>query len=521
MLTNTFMHIPGVGPNTERKIWNSGCLFWEQALNGASPPISSNVFKKIRHYLNLSNKALGKNDAAFFSRTLPPSQWWRLYPSFKHVTAFLDIETTGLSRYYDDITMVGLFDGVTYRAYVQGQNLVDLKDQLAKYQIVVTYNGTLFDLPFLTSAFDGQLDIPPIHIDLRFLLRRLGFSGGLKAVEKTLGLVRDNEIQHVDGFEATVLWSRYIHGDTDALKQLVEYNMADVVNLKTLMEFACQEMKKRLMSELSPVARKPEQTELPRVALSTNGSHGSLMLSLNDDLAIPIDPSRNKSKTIKIADLFPKLSTLTGHPKVVGIDLSASGKRNTGWALLQGKHVETQVVSSDEDIIRATVNCAPHLISIDSPLSLPHGRDCTSDQCKCRALGITRACERILWKRGIRVFPCLLPSMQELTHRGMELSQKFRSLGYSVIESYPGAAQDILRMLRKKASTEELARGLSDFGLRGDFTSRKVTHDELDAITSAIVGYLYLAGECEAIGCAGEEYLIIPKTVKNLTPLGR
>jgi len=36
------------------------------------------------------------------------------------------------------------------------------------------------------------------------------------------------------------------------------------------------------------------------------------------------------------------------------------------------------------------------------------------------------------------------------------------------------------------------------------------THDELDALTSALVGYFYLAGSYEAIGNAMEGYPILP-----------
>jgi len=37
-----------------------------------------------------------------------------------------------------------------------------------------------------------------------------------------------------------------------------------------------------------------------------------------------------------------------------------------------------------------------------------------------------------------------------------------------------------------------------------------ITHDEIDALTSALVGYFYLAGMYEAIGDSEEGYLIIP-----------
>jgi predicted nuclease with RNAse H fold len=44
-----------------------------------------------------------------------------------------------------------------------------------------------------------------------------------------------------------------------------------------------------------------------------------------------------------------------------------------------------------------------------------------------------------------------LPSMQGLTRRGMALAVRLRDLGVPVIESYPGAAQDIMGIPRKRS----------------------------------------------------------------------
>ena len=104
--------------------------------------------------------------------------------------------------------------------------------------------------------------------------------------------------------------------------------------------------------------------------------------------------------------------------------------------------------------------------------------------------------------------------MQGLTERGMRLAQQLRELGFNVIESYPGAAQDILGIIRKKVSTKELKQGLIDLGLSGTFVDSKITHDEMDAITSALVGYFYLADMYEALGNEDEGYLIVPKSNK-------
>jgi uncharacterized protein YprB with RNaseH-like and TPR domain/predicted nuclease with RNAse H fold len=504
MLRNTFLHIPGVGPKTERNLWEKKAFSWSGFTKSNGYGIPQKTAKRITEYLVLSENALRRKEVQFFSRTLPKSEWWRLYPEFKNSTAFLDIETTGLSFYYNNVTLIGLFNGKEFKVYIRGQNLPDFKDEIGKYSLLVTYNGTLFDLPFLSSEF-GEVNFPSVHIDLRFLLRRLGYTGGLKSLEKQLGISRQSEVVGIDGFGATILWNRYTRGDLDALKLLLQYNFADVTNLEVLMELSYSMMRGRILSGLGhwPTNQKipPPDAKLTR----------KLFTSVWEEIYSNHNNCRATENSVSIETLLMKLNGRRGSPpKVVGIDLRASDVRKSGVALMKGELVETGLVEKDGEIVDLMLKWKPDLISIDSPLSLPKGRDCVSDECECRKFGITRECERILRSRNINVFWCLIQSMQGLTERGMRLAQQLRKLGFDVIESYPGAAQDILGITRKKVSTEELKQGLIDFGLAGLFEHNKITHDELDAITSALVGYFYLSGCFEALGNESEGYLIIP-----------
>ena len=113
---------------------------------------------------------------------------------------------------------------------------------------------------------------------------------------------------------------------------------------------------------------------------------------------------------------------------------------------------------------------------------------------------------------GISVFWCLLPSMKSLTVRGMLMAAELRKQGLRVIESYPGAAQDLLGIPRKGASLEELKRGMGRIGITGGYLTDHVTHDEVDAITSALVGLFYMADDYIALGTPSEDYLIVPRS---------
>ena len=217
-----------------------------------------------------------------------------------------------------------------------------------------------------------------------------------------------------------------------------------------------------------------------------------------------------KGPTVNYNDLFEAGSR--SPIRIVGIDLSGSERRGTGWCLLEGSRAFTRVLRTDEEMIEEIRTVKPNLVSIDSPLSLPKGRRWVTDDDPGRSkYGITRECERTLRARGIHVYPCLIPSMQMLTRRGIDLSRNIRSMGIPVIESYPGAAQDIMNIPRKRAGLDRLKEGLRLFGIVGEFISTAVTHDEVDAVTSAVVGLFFWKGRYEALGNEIEDFLIIPE----------
>jgi len=212
------------------------------------------------------------------------------------------------------------------------------------------------------------------------------------------------------------------------------------------------------------------------------------------------------SRQHNMASLFNDL--IKEKKVIVGIDLTASEGRDSGWAVLKGNKVETNRLGTDKEIIDATMEQLPDLVSIDSPLALPYGRCCEKNDCECRQYGITRFCERFLMSLGIGVFPCLIPSMVNLTMRGIRLAKALEEKGVSVIESYPGAAQDMLGIPRKQRGIGLLYESLKRFGI--DIKDINISHDELDAITSALVGYFYLSDQYLGLGDERENDLIIP-----------
>ncbi len=230
MLINTFSHIPGIGPATEEKLWNNGIRTWEDAIH--RPESAGKKTHAIQEGIKTSLGHLKNKNAKYFEDLLPASQHFRLFPEFRDNCAFLDIETTGLET-TSVITTIALYDGRSTHYYVQGENLDAFLDEVQKYQVLVTYNGKTFDLPFIQKYFNCQL--PHAHIDLRYILKSLGLAGGLKKCEKAMGIDR-KELDGVDGYFAILLWEEYQKtNNPKALDTLLAYNIEDVINLETLM----------------------------------------------------------------------------------------------------------------------------------------------------------------------------------------------------------------------------------------------------------------------------------------------
>ena len=195
------------------------------------------------------------------------------------------------------------------------------------------------------------------------------------------------------------------------------------------------------------------------------------------------------------------------HRKVVGVDLAGSPKGNTGICTLKKETITScAIVHTDQEIINCVEKENPVLIAVDAPLNLPPGRKSIEDKNGEHF----RPCDRELLRRGIRFFPITLGPMRLLTKRGIHLKRVLTRRGYPVIEVYPGAAQDIWHTGRKQEGLSKLRKGLEKLGLKG--LNNKMNGDELDAVTAALVGQLFLHGKAEVLGNFKRGGIVIPST---------
>ncbi|MCI0488461.1 MAG: ribonuclease H-like domain-containing protein [Blastocatellia bacterium] len=235
MLKRTFCHIPGISISAEQRLWSSGIHSWDALSRADGVRLPRKAAASLMPHIERSFEALEEHDPNYFAELLPSNQHWRLFSDFRRSIAYLDIETTGLG-YQDAITTIAVYDGQAIRCYVRDRNLDDFKRDIREYALIVTYNGKCFDVPFIESHFG--INMNQAHIDLRYVLKGLGYTGGLKGCERKLGLDR-KDLADVDGYFAVLLWRDFIKNrNARALETLLAYNIQDVVNLETLLVMA-------------------------------------------------------------------------------------------------------------------------------------------------------------------------------------------------------------------------------------------------------------------------------------------
>ena len=235
MIESTFLFLNGIGRTTERRLWDQGIPTWREFLQHSSVrglSAGRKALYDMEVQVALDQHAL--DNPRFFASCLKARDQWRLYEWLRHRAVFLDIETAGGP--YGDVTVVGLFGNGRMLSLVRGDTLTEARlcEEVSQYDLIVTFFGSGFDLPYLHAMFPRfRIDQP--HLDLCFAAKQLGLRGGLKQIEHIVGIEREGALQGMDGWDAVRMWRRWRHSrDTEALELLLAYNEADCVNLQPL-----------------------------------------------------------------------------------------------------------------------------------------------------------------------------------------------------------------------------------------------------------------------------------------------
>ena len=252
MIRRTFQLVSGIGPWREKDLWARGVTTWDQFPAASDPvAVSAKVDAAARALIQRAQTALEARDLAELGRLFPAREHWRCYQDFADQAVYFDIETDG--REHQRPTVVSLFHRDGLEVFIQGRNLDALPAALARWPLWLTFNGACFDIPVLQGFFP-ELAAPQLHIDLRFVARRLGFNGGLKPLEDTLGLGRPPHLRGTHGADAVLLWRAYqASGNVQLLRHLVEYNLYDAFQLRAVMDRLYNQFAERLACDLSPI----------------------------------------------------------------------------------------------------------------------------------------------------------------------------------------------------------------------------------------------------------------------------
>ncbi|MEM2116769.1 MAG: ribonuclease H-like domain-containing protein [Thermoplasmata archaeon] len=240
MLKDSLIIFSGISYKRQKHLKNKGIITWDDLLKKGKIYFSAENWKIIEEEIYRAMENFEKGNIDYFINLIEKRDHFIIYNDFKEKAVFLDIETTGLD-FENDITILGISNYKrNYRVFVNGINLYEenIIPYLRNFKILVTFYGSKFDIPFIRKKYRilGDYLSNMVHIDLCFLGHRVGFKGGLKSIEKQVGIWREEEIKNLGGYDAVKLWIDYKNGKREALIKLIKYNRRDVLNLINLIE---------------------------------------------------------------------------------------------------------------------------------------------------------------------------------------------------------------------------------------------------------------------------------------------
>jgi uncharacterized protein YprB with RNaseH-like and TPR domain len=237
VITEAFQHCRGIGPARITQLHDAGLRTWHDVL--ATPESVPGSWRStLVQVCRQSRQALAERDIQYFLKVFPAADRWRILAHFFEDATFFDIETTGL-EFDATITVVTAWHRGQLRTFVEHENLDDFLDLLDEVQLLVSFNGSSFDVPRVISGFHIP-ELPCPHLDLRWSCHHRGLSGSLKHIASTLGIRRPADLDDVDGAVAVRLWHDWIaSGNRTARDHLVRYCCADVLLLLLVAQQVC------------------------------------------------------------------------------------------------------------------------------------------------------------------------------------------------------------------------------------------------------------------------------------------
>jgi len=238
MLNHSFLHLPGIGETTEKRLWDQGVRSWDDLESSLGDVFGAKKAATVAAGLEESRAAFESGEFRYFAERMKGAHMWRLIPECQDSIAYLDIETTGLGFPPEShsTTIAVLWKGELFVEHEPSRKQALLERLEAEAKMVVTFNGLCFDLPFLRNETGLELRMP--HVDLCVWFRRHDIRGGLKAIQRAFPEVHQRSSMDIDGFDAVRLWRMHKRGVPRALETLMTYNAEDSLVLQPLLRIA-------------------------------------------------------------------------------------------------------------------------------------------------------------------------------------------------------------------------------------------------------------------------------------------
>jgi uncharacterized protein YprB with RNaseH-like and TPR domain len=235
LISSTWQHVYGIGPQRESQLISAGFINWECALSAPEKlPLNEPFKSRLLRETEQSIKAYSEGDLKWLLKKFPTRDHHKILWEYRNDITYFDIETTGFGGPDSEISViVALHKGQVFE-FISGQNLNDFAELLLDVRLLCSFNGSSFDVPFVLNTFRIP-ELPCAHIDLRWVCYYAGLEGGLKSIEKQLGFNRPDSIAGIDGYLAVLLWQDYQQNHSEqSLHQLVEYCREDVLMMPAI-----------------------------------------------------------------------------------------------------------------------------------------------------------------------------------------------------------------------------------------------------------------------------------------------
>ncbi|SCG82666.1 hypothetical protein DW1_1093 [Proteiniborus sp. DW1] len=166
---------------------------------------------------------------------------------------FIDIETTGFSRKYNYIILIGILYAENSKIEVIQLFADNKKDEhnllrrfinyIVDFDAIISFNGDAFDIPFINSRLQenniGYEIDKKLSLDILKVIRSkkdlLGLEKcNLKSIEKALDINREDTIS---GKESVELYSEYVNSKNNNIKEIIlRHNYEDIYNLPKILK---------------------------------------------------------------------------------------------------------------------------------------------------------------------------------------------------------------------------------------------------------------------------------------------